>query len=59
MLDTTDKDNKVSINRGRVYVRPDCPVYQGTFLCVICLRSGRDLRSLFCKVRTGPRVGVR
>jgi hypothetical protein len=36
-----------------------CPVYQGTFICAVCCRSGRDLRSLFCRVRTGRRDGVR
>jgi hypothetical protein len=39
--------------------RPWCPVYQGTFLCAVCCRSGRDLRYLFCRVRTGRRDGVR
>ena len=39
--------------------RPWCPVYQGTFMCAICIRSGRDFRGIFCKVRTGAKEGVR
>ena len=38
---------------------PGCPCYLGLWICAVCCRSGRDLRGLFCKVRTSPRDGVR
>lgn len=28
--------------------RVDCPVYLGLWICVICIRTGRDLRRLLC-----------
>ena len=29
-------------------LRPECPAYLGYWVCVVCTRSGFDLRKIFC-----------
>ena len=38
---------------------PDCPIYLGFWICAVCIRYGRDLRPLFCKIRDIPIRGVK
>jgi hypothetical protein len=34
--------------------RPDCSFYRGSWICVVCIRSGWDLRDLFCPLGVRP-----
>lgn len=31
---------------------PDCPLYHGTWICAVCVRSGRDFKYTFCRLFT-------
>jgi hypothetical protein len=33
--------------------RPECPVYLGLWFCAVCIRSGWDLRRMFCPFNGG------
>lgn len=36
---------------------PECPLYHGSMLCNICIRSGRDFTYTFCKLYSPKKGG--